>query len=584
LSASFLSFSLSLVQLSPDLLHLGDESGFDQHALAIKLANLNLDETTGDQPEEPKRPTRPSKEKERDKSSGKFKKAAPQVNNPDYLLSPSASPTLATNTPLPLSPTTAPPIDLPRPRANSMAPTSEDKLFRGDYSAGEKPHIWFRRLEGKFDDETKLATKLYRFAKNLEPGRPAEIWYRELLDAHKADWDTLYEAFTLRWPLPTIVEPSREELLEKLDQTKLGIEDVGAMIERDGDKVYTHVAWAEEVRALVDILDDTKGHLIPQVRRGLPLAIRLTLPTNLDTWSTFLKAVTSLSMDRLADQRENTEVIRDNILQTMGTGGQQQYNRNTTTARYTATNYYATARQTPYYATKAATTQATVAPTIPPTPSTVKPTYTPTQPWTPRTPATPTNRRFGQQQNTPSSSFLSTNSTLHPSSIFFNQKASIPQTPSRSSPTSQDLARQAIAASSTFPDTPEGWASYQTALQAWEAVYPPAREADFTTAPYPLTPGTATLGSRECYTCGALGHISKDHDPAIPSINSREQRWRAMVGRHLQTRPRMEYSPVAQINTQDEETVPYDPAIYNAAQLDFSEDYEAQGNGEEARD
>ena len=156
-------------------------------------------------------------------------------------------------------------------------------------------------------------------------------------------------------------------------------------------------------------------------------------------------------------------------------------------------------------------------------------------------------------------------------------------TPNRTYPTSVDLARQAIAASSTFPDTPEGRANYQAALQAWEAIHPPAREADFTTPPYPLTPGTAPLGSRECYTCGIQGHITKDHDPNIPAVNNREQRWRAFIGRNLQTWTRTDY-PIAQINVQDGETLSYDPAIYNAAQLDFSEEYENQGNGEEAHE
>lgn len=72
---------------------------------------------------------------------------------------------------------------------------------------------------------------------------------------------------------PMIVEPSREELLEKLSQMKLETEDLGVMTEHDGDRVYTHIAWAEEVKALVDILDDVKGHLIPKVRQSLPLAI-----------------------------------------------------------------------------------------------------------------------------------------------------------------------------------------------------------------------------------------------------------------------------------------------------------------------
>jgi hypothetical protein len=374
-----------------------------------------------------------------------------------------------------------------------MTTTAEMKLFRGDYSAGEKPHIWFRRLEGKFDEETKLATKLYRFSKNLEPGRPAETWYNALPMLDKSDWNSLYTAFKRRWPLPVVVEPSREELLEKLNQTRLEEEEVGVMMERDGDKVYTHVVWAEEIRALTDALDDTKGHLIPQVRRNLPLAVRLTLPTNLTTWSSFLTAVTQLSMDRLADQRENTEVIRDTILQTMGANNQQPYNMNTITTKLATTNLYQPTRQ--YYSPRTTAAQTMTNPQNPQTTNTAKQ-Y---PPWSPRTPTT--SQRQTQPQSTPSGLFLSTNTTLHPNSIF-NPKTPIPQTPTpnRTQMTNQDLARKAIAASSTFPNTPEGRSNYQAALRAWEAVYPPSREVDFTTAPYPLTPGTAPLGSRECYS------------------------------------------------------------------------------------
>jgi hypothetical protein len=465
--------------------------------------------------------------------------------------------------------------------------TSDDKLFRGDYSAGEKPHIWFRRLEGRFDEETKLATKFYRFAKGLEPGRPAEVWFSTLLAASKTDWEVFYGAFSTRWPLPNIVPPSREELLDKLGQTKLTIEEVGMLTERDGDKVYSHVIWAEEVKALVDMLDDTKGHLIPQVRRNLPLAIRLTLPANLNTWTTFLDAVTSISMDRLADQRENTETIRHDILQTMGASSQQP-SVNTLTSRFATTNLYSQpARPAVAYASKPFTTQSNPATPIPSTPNIARQTQASAQQWTPRVPLTPASHRFGPTPNTPFGSFLSNNSAPHPSSIFSNQKLPpIPQTPTsnRMQLTNLDLARKAIAASSIFLNTPEGRTNYITSLQAWEAVYPPSREADFTTAPYPLTPGTAPLGSRECYTCGVQGHITRDHDPAIPPVNTREQRWRAFIGRHLLSRGRLDYNSVAQINTHDEETLPYDPAIYNAGQLDFTEEHDNQGNGEEAHE
>lgn len=155
-------------------LQLGDESGFDQHAQTVKLAILTDEELEAAQREESIKQI-PHKRSEK----GRFTKANQPENSTNQSLSPPPSPTLATNTPLPLSPEKphlplspeeSQPTNLPRPRSDSMTTTAEVKLFRGDYSAGEKPHIWFRRLECKFDEETKLATKLYRFAKNLEPG------------------------------------------------------------------------------------------------------------------------------------------------------------------------------------------------------------------------------------------------------------------------------------------------------------------------------------------------------------------------------------------------------------------------------
>ena len=291
-------------------------------------------------------------------------------------------------------------------------------------------------------------------------------------------------------------------------------------------------------------------------------------------------------MDQLADQRENTEVIRDNILQTMSTTGQRQYNTNNMTTKLATPvgSFYPPARLTLSFALRAPVTQTNSGHSAAqPMPSTVRQTLT--QPWIPRVPATPTHQRFNQPMSTPSGAFLSSNTTLHPSSIFANMKQP-PQTPSsnHSQLTNQDLARKAITASSAFPNTTEGHAAYLTALQAWEAVYPPTREVDFTTAPYPLAPGTAPLGSRECYTCGIYGHITKEHDPAIPQINVREQRWRAFIGRNLFARGRLDFTPVAQINVHEEETVFYDPAIYNASQLTFEEEHNNQGNGEEAHE
>ena len=181
------------------------------------------------------------------------------------------------------------------------------------------------------------------------------------------------------------------------------------MIKRDGDRIYTHVVWAEEVKALVNVLDDAKGHLIPQFRCNLPLTIRLILPENLTTWSTFLTAVTSISMDRIADQREKTETIRSDILQTMGIGNQQpqQHNVNALATRLGATNFYSPVCQSPAQTPKTPTTQ-----TNPTTPSTTRQLYVPTQQWNSWLPATPKTHRFNQPVTSPSGLFLSSNSTI----------------------------------------------------------------------------------------------------------------------------------------------------------------------------
>jgi hypothetical protein len=177
--------------------------------------------------------------------------------------------------------------------------------------------------------------------------------------------------------------------------------------------------------------------------------------------------------------------------------------------------------------------------------------------------------------------------TLNPGLIFNSLKPQITQTPTTNRPqsifSSQDLARKAITMASTYLNTPEGRTEYLAAMQAWEAVYPAAREADFTTTPYPLTPGTAPLGSRECYACGVIGHITRDHDPIVPQINLREQRWRALIGQSLFTRYRMDFSPISQITMQNRETLSYDPTMYNTAQQ-FNEDYEEQENSEEVHE
>jgi predicted transcriptional regulator YheO len=245
---------------------------------------------------------------------------------------------------------------------------------------------------------------MFQFAKNLEPGRPAEIWFHSLTPADQTSWDIFYQVFSTRWPLPAAIVTFREELMGKLKQTRLEEADIGAISERDGDHIYAHVVWTEEIRSITDKLRDTKGHLITMVQQNLPLTISLSLPAKLDTWPTFLAAIASISLDTIADRREHEETIRQDILQTMGINNTSAYNVNTLTTRFTgSTTLYSPNCPIQSYAApaKAPPVQINPATPTPPIPNmqrqnyapySARQGYTPAQQWVPCTPATLTNQ------------------------------------------------------------------------------------------------------------------------------------------------------------------------------------------------
>ncbi|KAG6913830.1 hypothetical protein DXG01_004055 [Tephrocybe rancida] len=178
-------------------------------------------------------------------------------------------------------------------------------LFKGTYTGGEKPHHWLRRLEGQFELMTTLPECLHKFMMHLNPGNKAEQWYKKLIDADKASWDTFLAAFNRKWPLAPTVEHTRNKLLHCLERRILLDTEVGQLVGDKDEKIYTHVKWAQDIRVLADALEDDRGHLITNVRHSLPVMVRRLLPsTGIDTWDTFLAAVMTLSPSRIEDKLE----------------------------------------------------------------------------------------------------------------------------------------------------------------------------------------------------------------------------------------------------------------------------------------
>ncbi|KAJ7663446.1 hypothetical protein B0H17DRAFT_1211698 [Mycena rosella] len=84
------------------------------------------------------------------------------------------------------------------------------------------------------------------------------------------------------------------------------------------------------------------------------------------------------------------------------------------------------------------------------------------------------------------------------------------------------------------PRTPASIASYNEQVAAYTRKHGSRQPTE--DHPYPLTPGTVAVGSRECHKCGHIGHFGGDctgtSDLHIPDV---EAKWRRIV-QYIRTR------------------------------------------------
>ncbi|KAF8186338.1 hypothetical protein BJ912DRAFT_971441 [Pholiota molesta] len=476
-----------------------------------------------------------------------------------------------------------------------MTPSNDNdlKLFRGDYAnAEEKPHTWFRKLERQFDETTTLARKHYKFAYNLEPAHTAELWYQARTPPELADWKAFYAAFTERWPKPTVNIPTRDYLQATLTQLKLDDASVGCTVGPANEQILSHIAWAEQVKTLVNAIGDDGGLLITSVRDALPLAIRLALDSTgktATTWKDFLAQVNAITYTSLKNHLDLLAITQKAPTTTM-TALTSQFSNQSISTPFTPAQPPAYIAPQPY---QSPITPTAAAPFTPP----FKPRDTPPHiQW--QTPQTPRYITPGARQNPNDGNlFWSTPSTLRPGQTQPVYKLpptpQTPQTPSpnqRTQPSSldvQELAKRAIAASAMYSNDAAGTALYETALATWNALHPNLQDANFLTTVYPLRPGTAQIGSRECFRCGYTGHIATIATGGCinptAQLDRREQNWRTFISRALYSRTRFDTVRVSQITSTDEAPVYYSAAIYDTESLQFDDETVYQGNGQEMR-
>ncbi|KAF6745218.1 hypothetical protein DFP72DRAFT_1077812 [Ephemerocybe angulata] len=426
--------------------------------------------------------------------------------------------------PLPNSPL-IPPVHQQSPPRRKMAPETPCSE-----ASRQRKHSWLQRLEAKFDEDTPVKRKVYQFQKkwNRVEGRGM---VQCAPGSNTGGLGPVRDRVQDKWALPATVSLSKDELTRQLNDIRLYEDDLGKTVGEYPDKVYTHVAWAEQPC----------------------LPMRLAISATHTGWTTFLDEVTKVSVERLHDHLEVTERRAQD---------QTPHGRAQPPSRQAAEPVDPIPTLDADPGNREATTGCAAAHTVLDAPPTVDP---------------PHSLRC-QRPRTASANVVSRQPDVHKrpdATPRLHLQQELPADPQHTIPppttkSPVDLANNAIAKTPSFPNTPEGLMQYREAIQS--------------TAP--TEPGTLPIGRKECFLCGMDSTHRSQQCMTQQPLERREQNWRATVNTALYSFRRTETIRVSQIAAEDapifyDEAI-YGGGIYDAGSLGFDEEYN-QGNGQEER-
>jgi hypothetical protein len=366
-------------------------------------------------------------------------------------------------------------------------------------SAGQ----FLREIENKIDERayTTEKQKVNCLRNNIAYGSGADEWFNGLAVNEKDTYAHLTVAFELQWPLTVVPKASKAERIQTLRDWTLDPRELGKKVDGPGGgQMWSHVKWATGLASRARDAEDTICLLLTDIYNALPRPVReLTRGKARSTYEELATAVLNLDVNDLKEAAAD-------------------FNRDEETARL--------AREPPS-PTKAirealATTHLqSRAPYITP--------------------------QYNVHENSASNTFSRTGGRGN----LFGPHRGIPTpfrgagpgtlgigrgSPNTQPPTSQSIRDRPIAlrhqdliryALPHHPKTTEGNTAYQAQVVAWHAANPNIRPDE--QHPYPLTPGSPPVGSRECWGCGEVGHAQGAEVCLGATLPQPERDWRRVA-------------------------------------------------------
>ena len=134
------------------------------------------------------------------------------------------------------------------------------------------------------------------------------------------------------------------------------------------------------------------------------------------------------------------------------------------------------------------------------------------------------------------------------------------------------------------PSTEAGGAAYHLQVTEWHRANPHIKPDE--RHPYPLTPGSVPVSSRECWGCGLLGHMSGAPVCAGQTLPEPERDWRRIAGfiTREYNKDRLTTTPVNYVGNHYSQHTPYPHynqyrQAYGGGGAYLEEIDEGQGNG-----